>query len=110
MINPKYMKMVVDPFDVHIRVRDFVPSWRIYWNRLKQRYEVHDIDVNSRITLVAVLPFDQIDQRTIDYLAKHRVNNLGKIIQEIEENNADVLRRQFQQNASFIEDIARKHF
>ena len=94
MIFKTYMKEVEDPFDVYLRSRDFVPSWRLIYNMREDRYEIHDIDSGDWHTCVSVLPFSSIDQRTIDYLRKHRKDRFGKIMREIDDNNADIARRQ----------------
>ena len=103
-----YMDPVRDPLDVHLRLRDFVKSWRLFYNRRKDRFEVHDIESNEWHSLVSVLPFQEIDQRTIDYLAKHRRRHFGKIMQEIEENNADIVRRQMCERSLALERELRK--
>ena len=94
MIFKSYMEEIKDPFDVYLRIQDFVSSWRIFWNRRKNRFEVHDVQSGEWHTLVSVLPFDQIDQRTVDYLKKQHISRFGKIMNEIEENNKDIARRQ----------------
>lgn len=94
MIFKSYMEEVEDPFDVFLRIRDLVPSWRLFWNRRKERFEVHDTESGEWHTLVSVLPFDQIDQRTVDYLRRSHISRFGKIMKEIEDNNADIARRQ----------------
>ena len=109
MIYKKYMEEVKDPFDVYLRIRDFVPSWRIFWNRRKERFEVHDIESGEWYTLVSVLPFDAIDQRTVDYLRKNRRCHFGKIMRDIEENNADLVRRQMLQREDALEYCLRKN-
>ena len=109
MIFGSYMKEVCDPFDVSVRIQDFVPSWRLFYNLRESRYEVHDIESGEWRTLVSVLPFDRIDQRTIDYLKKHRKDRFGKIMREIDDNNADIARRQITRAQLALEDSLRKH-
>ena len=107
MIFKAYYQPVKDPLDIYLRVRDFVPSWRLFFNKLKSRYEVHDINSGCWQSLVAVLPFEQIDFRTIRYLAKHNINNFDKIINEIEFNNADIVRKQMYQRSHALEQSLR---
>ena len=108
MIYKKYMEEIEDPFDVYMRIRDIVPSWRIFWNRRESRYEVHDIESGQWHTLVSVLPFETIDQRTVDYLKRNNRVHFGKVMRQIEENNADIVRRSMQKCSLGLEE-ALKH-
>ena len=103
----QYLDPVEDPLDVHLRIRDFVPSWRLFFNKRKHRYEVHDIKSGEWHTLVSVLPFDQIDARTVEYLATHNVRSFGKIIRQIEENNADIVRKKMYEASRGLESALR---
>ena len=109
MIYTSFMEEVCDPFDVYLRIQDLVPSWRIFWNRRKERYEVHDICSGEWHTLVSVLPFDAIDQRTVDYLKRTNKVHFGKIIRDIEDNNADIARRQITNAQMALESALKKY-
>ena len=109
MIFPTYMKEVQDSFDVYLRIQDFVPSWRLFYNMRRDRYEIHDIESGEWHTCVSVLPFDQIDSRTIDYLKKHRKHRFGKIMREIEDNNADIARRELTRAQLALEQSLRNN-
>ena len=109
MIFGSFMKEFCDPFDVYLRIRDFVPSWRLFYNMRKDRYEIHDIESGEWHTCVSVLPFSQIDSRTIDYLRKHRKERFGKIMREIDITNADIARRQITRAQLALEESLRKN-
>lgn len=109
MIYASNMEEVCDPFDVYLRIQDLVPSWRIFYNKRKDRYEVHDTESGEWHTLVSVLPFDRIDQRTVDYLKRNSKVHFGKIMRQIEDNNADIARRQLTRAQLALESALKKH-
>ncbi len=78
-----------DLFDVAKRLLSVNADYRLYYNVAKNRYEVHSA---KRGTLQFVVPFDELDARTVDYALKTRVENAEKIFREVEQNNAAAVR------------------
>ena len=54
-------------------------------NKKSQKFEVHY--KRNFGTLELVLPFKNLDKRTIDLVLKSRVENKQKLLKEMEENN-----------------------
>lgn len=77
-----------DLFDIASRVRSMNNNYKIFYNRGTTKYELHCQGCVP--TLQLVLPYSQLDTRAIDYIAKTRVSNLDKIIEEITTNNEKV--------------------
>lgn len=75
-----------DVFDIAKRVREIDRNYQIRYNHKLLRYELHH-KRNYPNTLEAVIPYKNLDKRTIDYVQKTRIKNLDNLIAEIEMNN-----------------------
>ena len=74
-----------DLFDIAWRLRAVNDNYLVYYNVEKQRFEVHNSNKN---TLEFVVPYDELDARTVEYARYSRVENAEKIFAEIEKHNA----------------------
>ena len=74
-----------DLFDIAWRLRAINDDYRVYYNVEKGRYEVHSSNKN---TLEFVVPYDQLDARTVEYARYSRVENAERIFAEMEKHNA----------------------
>ena len=90
-----------DLFDIAWRLRSVNDSYRLYYNTRKQRYEVRNFDTR---VLEFVVPYDELDARTVEYARYTSVQNANELLEEIERNNA---RAEKQQIVKYAEDAAR---
>ena len=74
-----------DLFDVAWRLRTVNDDYRVYYNVEKGRYEVHSFKKN---TLEFVVPYGELDARTVEYARYSRVENAERIFADIERHNA----------------------
>ena len=74
-----------DLFDIAWRLRAVNDDYRVYYNVEKNRYEVHSFKQN---TLEFVVPYGELDARTVEYARYSRVENAERIFDEIERHNA----------------------
>lgn len=74
-----------DLFDISNRIKSIDRDYVIYRNMLNKKFELH----NTRYSpgLQVVLPFDELDMRTIDYTVNTRVENIKKAAEEMEKEN-----------------------
>ena len=72
-----------DLFGIAKRLKSIDRRYELFFNRKKNRYE---ICANGAMQMA--LPFERLDARTLTYARKTRLENLEKIIAEIEEENA----------------------
>lgn len=72
-----------DLFGIAKRLKSIDRRYELFFNRKKNRYEIY---VNGAMQMA--LPFERLDARTLTYARKTRLENLEKIIAEIEEENA----------------------
>ena len=80
-----------DLFDIANRLRGVKDSYVVYYNTEKQRYEVHD---GVRGCLEFVVPYDELDARTVEYARYSRVENAQRIFAEMEKHNERIEKEQ----------------
>lgn len=73
-----------DLFDIAWRLRSVNNSYRLYYNTQKCRYEVRNSNTNA---LEFVVPYDELDARTVEYARYTSVQNAELIFSDIEKNN-----------------------
>lgn len=78
----KLVKIAEDALDVADRIREIDEGYEIYYNRAKNRFEIYKKGERQ-----AVLPFDELDERTVTYLRKTRIENAEELIEEIDSEN-----------------------
>jgi hypothetical protein len=71
-----------DLFDIAWRLKAIDPAYTLFFNTSSKRFEVH-----ARGHLQVALPFEKLDERTIEYVQKTRIENLQRIMDEIDEAN-----------------------
>ncbi len=76
-------KIECDLFGIAKRLKSIDRRCELFFNRKKNRYEIY---ANGAMQMA--LPFERLDARTLTYARKTRLENLEKIIAEIEEENA----------------------
>lgn len=76
------IKIVNDLYDIAGRVKEIDRGYEIFYNRNKGRYEVFKEGV-----LQSVLPFGALDDRAVRYLRKTRVENIAKLLDEMDADN-----------------------
>lgn len=92
-----------DLFDVSERLKSVDESYRLFFNVDTQRYEVYEN--NHGFTRAFVVPYDELDARTISYARFTRVENSKALFEEIEENNAAVDRQLAEQCVDQIANL-----
>ena len=80
-----YLKLITDDlYDVACRLKSVNENYVVYYNVEKERFEVHD---GKKKCLEFVVPYDELDARTVEYARYSRVENAKQILEEIEEYN-----------------------
>ena len=73
-----------DLYDIADRLRAVNDNYVVYYNTDKSRFEVHD---GKRGSLEFVVPFEELDARTVEYAQYTRIENFKRIFKEVEESN-----------------------
>ena len=77
-----------DLFHVAKRLRQIDSRYSVYFNRRLFRFEIH-----AQGAMQIALPFDRLDERSVEYVRKTRVENLDALTKEIELDNAKIEKR-----------------
>lgn len=91
------IKITNDLFDVAARLRTVNDGYRVYYNTEKARYEVRD-EARRPNTLAFIVPYDELDCRTVEYAQYSQVANADRIFADVERSNAEVERQLDKQN------------
>ncbi len=78
-----------DLFSIASRIKEIDSAYTIFYNKKLCRYEVHNEKQRGN-TLCFVVPFDDLDARTLEMVYATRVQNAEKLLQEIEQHNEKI--------------------
>lgn len=78
-----------DLYDIAARLRSIDEGYELYYDPARARYEVH-----GRGALQFVVPFDELDARTVEYAMQTRIARAEQLFEEVERNNAERDREQ----------------
>ena len=92
-----YLKSCADVFGVERRLREIDDGYRVFYNALKSRFEVHN-EKNKPNTLVLVSPYAELDSRLIRLVRSSRVERASEIFKEVEEHNEKIIEKQKREN------------
>ncbi len=82
------IKILRDVFDIVERIKQIDSGYFICFNLKKNRYEVHNYKQAN--TFCLVVPYKNLDARTLSFVRKTKRENFKKLIAEIDENNKKI--------------------
>lgn len=110
-LQGKSFLFLVETSIYHIpeRLEEYDPNMFICFNSLIQEYEVHSLR-NKGDTHALSIPWAELDQRTLDFVADRDQNRrpLKDIIREIDKRNEEREKRREKYRRSEINSIARE--
>ena len=74
-----------DMFDICRRLKNIDTTYFILYDKIRRKYELHS--TAQKDTYCAIIPYDKLDKRTIDFVLNTRRENIKRLIFEMEENN-----------------------
>ena len=81
--------MINDVFFIEKRLKEISKDYYILFNLKTQKFEIHSKSQTSD-SLCLVVPYEVLDERTITLVNKTKIENMKKIIEEIDSNNEKV--------------------
>ena len=92
-----------DALNVVKRLKEINNTYRLFYNKKTKKYMLYQIK-NELLPKMYCLtfPFNQIDERMIEYTLKSEVQNRKAILEEIEKSNALLLKKEQKQ---FLEKL-----
>ena len=80
------IKLISDVYNISKRVKEIDKDYYIVYDTSNNKFEVHNSNqVGSSYCLT--LPFNCLDERTLNYVHKTKSTNLEDILQKIENDN-----------------------
>lgn len=99
----KLFKIESDCLDIVSRVKAIDKYYFIVFNEDTFKFEIHNSS-QFQNTLCLVLPFEVLDERTVDMVLKTRVQNADKLFEEMEEENRKLERTKIKQILNDFEE------
>ena len=79
-------EIFLDIFEVVRKIKSIDNNYRVFRNLSKHRYEIY-YNKGINLELELVIPYDELDYRTVNLLNKTKKENADILFKEIEENN-----------------------
>ena len=105
--HPYYKPITTNVFDIPQRLKEIDPTLFVLWNGERERFEVHCSE-NKGNTLVMVVPFNELDSRTIDHIKKNMQMRNEGLLRIIDENNRKVEERLERERKNWIQDVVKE--
>ncbi|MCM1290290.1 MAG: hypothetical protein NC132_04575 [Corallococcus sp.] len=94
MSTTKLTEITDDLFGIASRLKGVNPCYKIFHNPQTDKFEVHDVSRGAGNTLAFVVPYNELDARTVDFAMFTRVENARKVFREVEDHNCKLQREQ----------------
>ena len=85
------------------RLQQIDPSYRVVFNLKKRKYEVHSVEQFGG-SYCFTLPFENLDERAVDFALKTRRENSDKIIAEIDKYNEKLYNQMLKQEVNKLKE------
>ncbi len=93
-------------YNIPERVRELDDDYRLYYNVRRNVIELHNLRHNPTFQLV--LPYSQLDTRTIEYIRRTRVDKIINEIKEIDEYNNNLENKLINQTLDEIHEKTKR--
>lgn len=80
------IEILNDVFFVGKRLKEIDENYCIFFNDKKNKFEIHNIGQIGGSYCLTV-PFQYLDERTVEFVRKTRVENRKKLIEEMDKEN-----------------------
>lgn len=93
-----------DVLDICGRLKEIDQSYYIVFNLSRKKFEVHSSSQNGG-TFAFCIPFDCLDDRTIDLARKTSIYRKDEIIKEIDNENQKLQKRMFNDAVDHLKEV-----
>jgi hypothetical protein len=98
-----------DLFDIVRRLKEVDAGYRIFWNNKSARWEVHQGEGRpDALSMCFVVPYAELDERTVEHARRTRFENLDDIEREIGAHNSAIeqsARRAAENSSAILADM-----
>ena len=110
------MKILIknDVYDIASRIKKFDRNYYIVYDTGNKLYQIYSSDITNnfevissvKLSYILTLPYEQLDERAINYLYETQVCNIEDIINQIDANNKAMENMQNQKSINNALSIA----
>lgn len=93
-----------DNYFICQRLKEIDKDYFIVFNLKRNKYEVH-VKGQEKNSYAFTIPYDMLDERTVLFALKTRIENQDKIMEEIERENEENYNRLLKQQTNLIKEI-----
>ena len=94
-----------DALGIIKRLKKWNKQYSVYYNFKKNKYELYLTKTNLKPKRYCLtFPYNQIDERMIDYTLKSEIQNRKAVLEEIEKHNAFLLKKEQKNILKKMED------
>lgn len=94
-----------DALGIIKRLKEWNKQYSVYYNLKKNKYELYLTETNLKPKRYCLtFPYNQIDERMIDYTLKSEIQNRRAVLEEIEKHNAFLLKKEQKNILKKMED------
>lgn len=93
-----------DNYFISQRLKEIDGDYFIVYNLNRKKYEVH-VKGQFSNSYAFTVPYDRLDERTILFALKTRIENQDKVMREIERENEENYNRLLKQQINLIKEI-----
>ncbi len=97
------LKIENDCFFIAQRLKQIDPTYEIYFNLDSGAYEVHSSG-QIKSSYCFRVPYGVLDERTIDFAHKTRIQNMVSILNEIDKENQILHKKMLKQQMNLFEE------
>ena len=98
------IKIDCDCYFISQRIKEVDPSYEIYFNTDTKSYEVHS-NQQVKNSYCFKVPYQTLDERTITFAHKTKVENMDAVIKEIERNNQLLYEKNVKEQVNLLKEI-----
>ena len=80
-----FIRITEDVCDICKRIKEVDENYYIVYNRVLNRFELHDGSVKGGFA--CVLPFDRLDERSIRHARRTRIERIDALMRELDAYN-----------------------
>ncbi len=96
------IKITSDVYNISNRIKHIDKNYFIVYNTSKRCFEIHN--KGQKNTYCVTLPYNTLDERTLNYTQKTLSQNLNEILNSIEQHNALLKKEQMRKTLNEMDD------
>ena len=85
-----YQKVTDDLFCITKRLKEIDDRYTVFYNNRENRYEIYTSEHPNIISFAFIVPYKELDERTLEYAHRTRVEHYDDLEKSIDNNNAKI--------------------